>query len=182
MRRTLLIGEECHELEMYRRGGKVTMVWDGEEIPVDIFRVEPSSYSVIMNKRSIGVNVDRLRISEDPDLHGFRGSYYAGALEFTLQDPSKRLLAEAMAKAPQTGGRLIKAQMPGKLMKYFVREGEEVEKDHPLFILEAMKMENEYRAVKAGRITKIHVHEGANLEIHAPILTLEPNDEASPEK
>ncbi|MDR2697673.1 MAG: hypothetical protein LBB40_04270 [Holophagales bacterium] len=181
MKRTLVIGGECHELEMRRHSGKVTMIWDGEEIPLDIFRVEPYSYSVIMDKRSIGVNIDRLRISEDPDLHGFRGSYYAGAIEFTLQDPSKRLLAEAMAKAPQTGGRLIKAQMPGKLMKYFVREGEVVEEDQPLFILEAMKMENEYRAVKAGRITKIHAPEGANLEIHAPILTLEPN-EAPPEK
>jgi biotin carboxyl carrier protein len=181
MKRTLVIGEECHELEMHRRGGEVTMIWDGEEIPLDIFRVEPSSYSVIMDKRSIGVNIDRLRISEDPDLHGFRGSYHAGALEFTLQDPSKRLLAEAMAKAPQTGGRLVKAQMPGKLMKYFVREGDEVEEGQPLFILEAMKMENEYRAVKAGRITKIHVAEGSNLEIHAHILTLEPN-EAPPEK
>ena len=174
MKRTLVIGKETHELEMYRHGGKVTMIWDGEEIPVDISRVEPTSYSLIIDKRSIGVNIDRLRISEDPDLHGFRGSFYAGAYEFTLQDPKKRLLAEAMAKSPQTGGNLMKAQMPGKLMKYFVREGEEVDEGHPLFILEAMKMENEYRAVKSGRVTRIHAAEGASLEIYAPIMTLEP--------
>jgi len=173
MKRTLVIGKETHELEMHNRSGKITMVWDGEEIPVDIVRVEPTSYSVIIDKRSVGVNVDRLRISEDPDMHGFRGSFYAGALEFTLQDPNKRLLAEAMAKAPQTGGSLMKAQMPGKLMKYFVREGEEVEEGQPLFILEAMKMENDYRAAKAGRVSKIHAPEGATLEIYAPILTLD---------
>jgi biotin carboxyl carrier protein len=173
MKRTLVIGEETHELEMYRHSGKLTMVWDGEEMPVDIVRVEPTSYSVIMNKRSIGVNIDRLRISEDPDLHGFRGSYYAGAIEFTLQDPNKSLLAAAMAKSPQTGGSLVKAQMPGKLLKYFVREGEEVEAGQPLFILEAMKMENEYRATKAGRVAIIHAPEGSSLEIYAQILTLE---------
>ena len=173
MKRTLLIGGKSHELEMYRHGGQVTMVWDGEKMPVDIVRVEPTSYSVIIDKRSVGVNIDRLRISEDPDLHGFRGSFYAGALEFTLQDPNKRLLAEAMLKAPQTGSSLMKAQMPGKLMKYLVREGEEVEEGQPLFILEAMKMENEYRAAKAGRVAKIHALEGTNLEIYAPILTLE---------
>ncbi|MCL1908281.1 MAG: biotin/lipoyl-binding protein [Holophagaceae bacterium] len=173
MKRTLTIGDESHELEMYRHSGKVTMVWDGEEIPVDIVRVEPTSYSVIIDKRSVGVNVDRLRITEDPDLHGFRGSYHSGAFEFTLQDPNKRLLAEAMAKSPQVGGDLIKAQMPGKLMKYFVKEGEEVEEGQPLFILEAMKMENEYRATKSGRVVKIHVPEGASLEIYAHILTLE---------
>jgi biotin carboxyl carrier protein len=173
MKRTLVIGEETHELEMHRHSGKLTMLWDGEEIDVDIFRVEPTSYSVIMDKRSIGVNIDRLRISEDPDLHGFRGSYYAGAIEFTLQDPNKSLLAAAMAKSPQTGGSQVKAQMPGKLLKYFVREGEEVEEGQPLFILEAMKMENEYRASKAGRVAKIHAAEGASLEIYAQILTLE---------
>jgi biotin carboxyl carrier protein len=175
MKRTLVIGEETHELEMRRHSGKLTMVWDGEEVPLDVVRVEPTSYSVIIDKRSVGVNIDRLRISEDPDLHGFRGSYHRGALEFTLQDPNKRLLAEAMAKSPQTGGSLIKAQMPGKLMKFFVREGEEVEEGQPLFILEAMKMENEYRALKAGRVAKIHVPEGASLEIYAQIVTLEPH-------
>jgi biotin carboxyl carrier protein len=174
MKRTLVIGGQTFDLEMYRYGGQVVMVWDGLETPLDIVRVEPTSYSVIMDNRSVGINIDRLRITEDPDLHGFRGSYYAGAIEFTLQDPAKRLLAEAMAKSPQTGGSLVKAQMPGKLMKYFVREGEEVEEGQPLFILEAMKMENEYRAAKAGRVAKVHAPEGAHLEIYAQILTLEP--------
>jgi acetyl/propionyl-CoA carboxylase alpha subunit len=173
MKRTLVIGDESHELEMYRHSGKITMVWDGEEIPVDIVRVEPTSYSVIINKRSVGVNIDRL-LTESPDLHGFRGSYYLGALEFTLQDPHKKLLAQAMASAPQTGGSLIKAQMPGKLTRFFVCKGEEVEEGQPLFILEAMKMQNEYRAIKAGRVAEIHVDEGTNLEIYAQILTLEP--------
>jgi biotin carboxyl carrier protein len=174
MKRTLAIGDETFELEMYRQRGELVMVWDGEKIPLDIIRVEPTSYSVIINKRSVGVNVDRIRIAEDPDLHGYRGSFYAGALEFTLQDPSKKLLAEAMAKSPQGGGKLMKAQMPGKLMKYLVRAGEEVEEGQPLFILEAMKMENEYRAANAGRVAEIHAKEGASLEIFAPILTLEP--------
>ena len=176
MKRTLVIGDETHELEMRRRSGELSMVWDGEVIPLDIARVEPSSYSVIIEKKSIGINIDRLRISEDPDLHGFRGSYHAGAVEFTLQDPKKRLLAEAMAKSPQAGGSLIKAQMPGKLMKYFVQEGEDVEAGQPLFILEAMKMENEYNSPKAGRVTKIHAAMGSNLEIYAPILTIEASE------
>jgi biotin carboxyl carrier protein len=174
MKRILAIGDETHDLEMYRHRGELVMVWDGEKISLDIFRVEPTSYSVIINKRSVGVNVDRLRIAEDPELHGYRGSFYAGAIEFTLQDPNKKLLAQAMAKSPQGGGKLVKAQMPGKLMKYLVKAGESVEEGQPLFILEAMKMENEYRAANTGRIAEIHANEGASLEIFAPILTLEP--------
>ncbi len=173
MKRTLSIGEETHELEIHRHQGKVVMVWDGEEIPVDIVKVEPTSYSVILDGHSVGVNCDRMRTG-DPDLHGFRMSIYDGAYEFTLQDPHKALLAEAMARSKHAGEGLMKALMPGKVLKLFVQEGEEVEEGQPLLILEAMKMQNEYVAPVAGRVAQIHVEEGQTLEIHAPILTLEP--------
>ena len=97
MKRTLVIADETHELEIHRRGGKTVMVWDNEEFPFDIVKVEPTSYSVIMNGHSVGVNIDRTR-SIDPDLHGFRASLYDGAYDFTLQDPHKILLAAAMAR------------------------------------------------------------------------------------
>ena len=43
MKRTLVIADETHELEIRRGGGKTVMIWDGEECPVDIVRVEPTS-------------------------------------------------------------------------------------------------------------------------------------------
>lgn len=178
MKRTLTLGDETHELELHRRRGQLFMVWDGEEIPLDIVRVEPTSYSIIMDGHSVGVNIDRIR-SADPDLHGFRASLYDGAYEFTLQDPHKKLLAAAMARTKQGGAGLIKALMPGKVIKLFVQPGESVEEGQPLLILEAMKMQNEYTAPCAGTIGAIHVTEGSSLEIHAPMLTLEPSPTAS---
>ena len=59
MKRTLVIADETHELEIRRGGGKTVMIWDGEEYPFDILRVEPTSYSVIMDGHSVGVNIDR---------------------------------------------------------------------------------------------------------------------------
>jgi len=173
MKRTLTIGDETHELELHRRHGQLFMVWDGEEMPLDIVRVEPTSYSIIMDGHSVGVNIDRIRCA-DPDLHGFRASLYDGAYDFTLQDPNKTLLAAAMARAKQGGTGLIKALMPGKVIKLFVHEGEQVEEGQPILILEAMKMQNEYVAPFAGTVKAIHAVEGVNLEIHAPMLTLEP--------
>lgn len=174
MKRTMVVGEETHELEIRRSRGRVVMVWDNEEIPVDIVRVEPTSYSVIIDGHSVGVNIDRTPISEDPDLHGFRASLFDGAYEFTLQDPHKRLLAEAMARSPQSKGGLVKALMPGKLVKLLVKEGEKVEEGQPLLILEAMKMQNEYCSPVNGVVSKIHASEGASMEIHAPMVSLRP--------
>ena len=89
------------------------MIWDGEESPVTSVRVEPTSYSVIMDGHSVGVNIDRIR-SIDPDLHGFRASLYDGAYDFTLQDPHKILLAAAMARGKKGACGLVAALMPGQ--------------------------------------------------------------------
>ena len=177
MKRTLTIGDETHELEIHRHHGQVFMVWDGEEIPLDLARVEPTSYSIIMDGHSVGVNIDRVR-TIDPDLHGFRASLYDGAYEFTLQDPHKTLLAAAMARAKLASGGLVKALMPGKLVKLFVHEGEIVEEGQPLLILEAMKMQNEYVSPMNARVTHVHVEEGVTMEINTPMLTLEPIEPA----
>ena len=172
MKRTLVIADETHELEIRRRRGITVMTWDGEEIPLDICKVERSSYSIILNDLSVGVNLDRIR-NPDPDLHGFRGTTYDGVYEFTLQDPRKILLAEAMARSKRSECSLIRALMPGKVLKLLVAPGEAVEEGQPLLILEAMKMQNEYTAPTAARVAQVHVEEGVNLEIHAPMITLE---------
>lgn len=171
MKRTLVVEGETHELEICRRRGSTVMTWDGEEIPLDICRVERSSYSVILEGRSVGVNVDRIR-NADPDLHGFRATAFDGAYEFTLQDPRKQLLAEAMAPSKNRACSLIHALMPGRVLKLFVTPGETVEEGQPLLILEAMKMQNEYVAPAAAKVVTLHVEEGTNLEIGAPMITL----------
>jgi len=63
----------------------------------------------------------------------------------------------------------LQAPMPGKIIAIFVAAGDAVEKDAPLLILEAMKMEHTIRAPARGRIARIHcrvgeqVGEGAEL-------------------
>ncbi len=173
MKRTLTIGDETHELELHRRHGKLFMVWDGEELPLDIVKVEPTSYSIIMDGHSVGVNIDRQR-TQDPDLHEFRASLYDGAYDFALQDPHKTLLAAAMAPNKAVGGGMVKALMPGKLVKLFVAPGEMIEEGQPILILEAMKMQNEYVAPISGKVTRIFAEEGATLEINAPLMTITP--------
>ncbi len=50
--------------------------------------------------------------------------------------------------------------IPGTILKVLVKEGQKVEKNQPLLILEAMKMENEILADFATKIKKIHVKKG----------------------
>lgn len=70
-------------------------------------------------------------------------------------------------------GMKVKAQMPGKIVRVLVQEGQEVAKDQPLLVMEAMKMENEIRAQGDGRVKQLHVQPGQTVETGAPLLVLE---------
>ena len=58
----------------------------------------------------------------------------------------------------------IKAELAGNLWKIVVREGQQVQADETLMILESMKMEIPVNATSAGRVAKIHVKEGQTVQ------------------
>ncbi len=67
---------------------------------------------------------------------------------------------------------LLKAPMPGKILEIMVAEGDEVQPEQPLVILEAMKMENELKAPIGGIIDSISAEVGQSLEKNSPILEI----------
>jgi pyruvate carboxylase subunit B len=68
---------------------------------------------------------------------------------------------------------LIKAPMPGLLLKLHKKVGDAVESGEALFILEAMKMENEIKSPISGTIKEVYANEGNSLEKDAKILFIE---------
>lgn len=71
------------------------------------------------------------------------------------------------------GVREIKAPMPGLILDILVKEGEDIEEGSPLFILEAMKMENVIKAATKGKIKTISKAKGDKAEKNELIIELE---------
>ncbi len=72
----------------------------------------------------------------------------------------KRLSHNAGA-AGQAGGRaVLTSPMPGKVVRVLCAAGDEVAEGQGLVVVEAMKMQNEVQAPKAGKITDLKVTEG----------------------
>ena len=70
-------------------------------------------------------------------------------------------------------GNDVIAPLQGSIFKVEVAEGDEVEEGTLLVVIEAMKMENEITAHKAGKVAKLAVEVGASINAGDPIATIE---------
>lgn len=80
-----------------------------------------------------------------------------------------------VAAAPAAGlaaGEVVKSPMPGNILKINVAQGQKVNEGEVLIILEAMKMENEIVATKAGTVAQIAVTKGAVVETGTPLVVI----------
>jgi acetyl/propionyl-CoA carboxylase alpha subunit len=85
----------------------------------------------------------------------------------------ERLLAEAERAAHvHAGPVVVKATLPGLVVAVAVGEGDEVEAGDPLLTIEAMKMQNEVRAPRAGRVIEVGVVSGQAVATGAALLKL----------
>jgi acetyl-CoA/propionyl-CoA carboxylase, biotin carboxylase, biotin carboxyl carrier protein len=87
----------------------------------------------------------------------------------------------AARKAPKRGERksaagggpdILPSPLQGNMWKVLVKQGDTVAEGQLLCIIEAMKMENEIMAHKAGTIAELPISEGAPIAAGAPIATI----------
>ncbi len=74
--------------------------------------------------------------------------------------------------AGQQGSDVVKAQIPGRVVRLWVTEGDTVEAGQRLLAIEAMKMENEVRAPRAGTVGSIRVAADSSVELGDELLTV----------
>jgi len=83
---------------------------------------------------------------------------------------SRRGHDQGMAGA---GPRVIVAPMSGRVVKLLVQPGDVVAARQGLIVVEAMKMENELRAPREGRVTEVRASEGMPVEANAILIVME---------
>ena len=80
--------------------------------------------------------------------------------------------AAAPAPAGNAGAVIVKAPMPGTIMKVNVAPGQSVKKGDVLCVLEAMKMENDISAPQDGVVASVNVQKGASVQGEDVLVTL----------
>lgn len=97
--------------------------------------------------------------------------------EFVSQGPQETTVMEpettsAAAEAKEPEGYIVESPMPGSIMKLLAKEGDEVQRGKSLFILEAMKMENDVISEYSGKVYKIYVKPGDIVQAGEPIMKI----------
>lgn len=86
--------------------------------------------------------------------------------------PAASAAPAAVPAAALASGEVVKAPMPGNILKINVAPGQKVEGGDVLIVLEAMKMENEIVATKSGTVAQVAVSKGAVVETGAPLVVI----------
>lgn len=158
------VGNTEYEIEIV--DGKVFV--DGEEIDVDLRQSgAPELYSLLYNGRSFEMLIEAERFTYDVTLRGER-------FEVLVEDERTRRLnmGRKMISVPE-GELPIRAPIPGLVVRVLVEVGQTVSDEQPLVLLEAMKMENEIRAMRGGVVKQISCAPGQRVEQNAILIVLE---------
>jgi biotin carboxyl carrier protein len=90
--------------------------------------------------------------------------------------PGRRLVRRSAqgegGSARREGGSVVVSPMPGRVVKVLVAPGDDVAARQGLVVVEAMKMENELRAPRAGRVSEVRVREGAPVDANTVLIVL----------
>ena len=67
---------------------------------------------------------------------------------------------------------VISSAIPGKIVSLLVSEGDKVDSDSVVIVLEAMKMQNEIKAGIDGKVEKIMCKPGERIEANVPLMKI----------
>ncbi|MFI5226247.1 MAG: acetyl-CoA carboxylase biotin carboxyl carrier protein subunit [Candidatus Limnocylindrales bacterium] len=90
------------------------------------------------------------------------------AWRFELRERARRSAVGGATSGP----REVRASIPGRIVAVSVAAGDEVQGDDALVVLEAMKMQNEIRAVRHGFVERVAVGVGENVEVGDLLLVI----------
>ena len=143
---------ETVPVEVSRVDGRYRVAVGDEIILVDAQQVGGESWSLLIEGASHVAHVGEL---DGVSLVEVDGERY----DIRVEEETRYIIRTRGGKAG-TRGQVLKAPMPGKVVVVEVEVGQVVNPGDGLIVLEAMKMENEFRATAAGTVLEVRVEPG----------------------
>lgn len=170
------IGDRIANVELISKDDNMVKISIDDIIyDVDIVMAENGVCSIIYKGKSYNAEFTR---SDDGRKYSVNTDFITFPVE--IIDPQTKYQRSRKKDDTDESQNHISSKMPGKVIKILVSEGEEVKAGHTVVIIEAMKMQNEYKVQKDCIIEKILIEEGDNT-VGDQILIILSNPDSSEE-
>lgn len=171
----IAIGDRVRMVGIARKGGLLHVDLDGRLHVVDARRVNESVVSMLVQldgadapSRSIDAAFAAQPAAGDFDVH-FDGR----TIPVQVRPAGSFGRQKKDTAAGGSGPQRVTSPMPGKVVRILVKPGAEVKARQGLVVVEAMKMENELRAARDGRVREVAVAEGQSVDAGTVLLIVE---------
>lgn len=165
----LTLGDAEHELEVEESGGQFRVRLGDTWHPVELERVgETARYSLLIDHHPYDVFAEE-------GAHGYHIVIGSRLFAVTTPEPVRGRRAggpverESQADA---GEWVLTSPMTGIVQEVLVKPGDEVEAGQVVMVIEAMKMQNDLHARRAGTVKAVYASAGQRVEQGAPLLVL----------
>lgn len=140
---------------------------DGVTYQVDFMPIgDQPVYSLVVDGHSFDAHVYP---NEDAWQVLFHGALFTASVE---DEREKRLRAALAGRVAEHEDYHLKAPMPGMVVSIPVHEGQVILKGDVLVVLESMKMQNELRSPRDGKVIRVRVEVGDRVELKETMLSV----------
>ena len=134
-------------------GGHYRVTVGDRTLDVDARQVAGSLLSLLVDGMS---HVGAVEPAEGGTLVDLDGSLH----RVEVEEYTRHAIRTRGGAGTSAGGQTIKAPLPGKVTRVAVAVGDRVERGDTVVVIEAMKMENEFKAAAPGTVTEVRVRPG----------------------
>ena len=170
------IGDRVRTVAVVRKGGLLHVDLDGRIHIVDAKRVNEAVVSMLVQLEGMSAparSVDAAFASK-PSAGDFDVHLDGRTIPVQIR-PAGSFGRQKKAATGSTGAgpQRVLAPMPGKVVRVLVKAGDQVKARQGLVVVEAMKMENELKAARDGRVRDVSVAEGQSVDAGAVLVIVE---------
>ncbi|MBU0487825.1 MAG: acetyl-CoA carboxylase biotin carboxyl carrier protein subunit [Bacteroidetes bacterium] len=158
----------CQVDMLTRDENLITFQVDDTTYETDIVRVSEGVYSIVIGSKSYNVEIFRGENKKKYEVQTYQHTY-----EVDIIDAEAKYLLNRPKGHDNESGVVISTPMPGKVVKILVNAGDSVVEGQTVIIVEAMKMQSEYKVKKDRIIKEIKVKEGDTVTANQPLIIVE---------
>lgn len=137
---------------------------------LDLHKIAPTQFHVIKNQKSYHVALVQANMLEKTMTITVNGNNYPIKIDDAYDTMVNKMGLFEVTEAKSNN---IMAPMPGYIVEMLVAAGDAVEKDTPLFVLSAMKMENIILSDGTGIVKSVEVHKDDSVDKGQLIISME---------